>query len=96
MVEQRIRQTAHTRRLNPPFLDVKLDEGDGLKKFPRNGLWHHGTWLCLLLANDEPHLGRRATTPRAPHALEKGTDRERRVYLERALKTAYVYAQLKG
>ena len=32
----------------------------------------------------------------APHALEKGTDRERRVYLERALKTAYVYAQLKG
>ena len=48
----------------------------------------------MILAHDEPHLGRRAAPACASHPLQKARDRKRRVDLKGALQSADVDSQL--
>ena len=94
VVEQAVGQAVELRRLHPALLQVELHQGDGLQQLPGDGLWKQRAGLRLLLAHQEPHLGRLATATGAAHALQEGTHGEGRVYLEGALQAADVDAQL--
>ncbi len=94
MVEQAVGQPVGVRRLNPAFLEVKLDEGDTLEKLPRDALRQHRAGFGFVLAHDEPHLGRQAATPGAAHTLQKRRHREGGVYLKRTLEPPDVDAEL--
>ena len=94
VAEQAVRKAIEARRLHPTLLAVELDEGYALQQLPGHGLRQQRARLGLVLAHDEPHLGRALAPPRAPHALQEARDRERGVDLERPLEPADVDAQL--
>ena len=94
MAEQAVRKAIEARRLHPALLAIELNERDSLQQLPGHGLRQQRARLGLVLAHDEPHLGRALAPPRAPHALQKARDRERRIDLERPLKPTDVDAQL--
>ena len=94
VAKQAVRQAVQARRLDPVLLSVELHEGDALQQLPRDGLWREGAGLGLVLAHDEPHLGRLVAPARAAHALEEPRHGKGRVDLERAVKAPDVDAEL--
>ena len=95
VIEQTVGESIELGRLDPLFLAIELYERDALEELPGNGLGHHRARFGLFLAHDKPHLGRKITASRAPHALQKGADGKRRVNLERTLQATDIDAKLK-
>jgi hypothetical protein len=71
VVEQAEGQAVQTGGLHPTVLEVELDQRDPLDQLPRDRLRQHRARLGLVLAHDEPHLGRLASPPRPAESLQE-------------------------
>ena len=71
VAEQAVGQAVQVGWLDPALLSIELDERDALQQLPRDSLRQERAGLRLLLAHDEPHLGRRPAPARASHALQE-------------------------
>ena len=96
MKQEAVGEAVEARRLDPALLEVELDEGDALEQLPRDGLWEEGPDVRMILAHDEPHLGRALPAAGAAHALEERAHREGGVDLKGALETSDINPQFEG